>query len=120
VRDSGGAGNTGIATVFLCTNFSGTTENVRLVTRGDSGDLLTNKTSTINHLATFTASTKSPVAYLINVNLATGFVQQGTTAIAATSANVVCTAMTIDAANTTPVGVALHGIRFSPVPGSQE
>jgi hypothetical protein len=50
----------------------------------------------------------------------TGVVQQGTTAIAATSINIICTAMTIDASTDSPVGVALRGIRFSPIPGSQE
>jgi hypothetical protein len=41
-------------------------------------------------------------------------------AIAATSVNVICTAMSIDASTVAPVGVALRGIRFNPVPGSQE
>ena len=44
----------------------------------------------------------------------------GTTAIAATSASIICTAATIDAANAKPDGVTLRGIRFNPVPGSQE
>jgi len=52
--------------------------------------------------------------------LATGAVSQGTAAIAATSINIICTAMTIDASTIAPVGVALRGIRFSPVPESQE
>jgi len=44
----------------------------------------------------------------------------GTTAIAATSINIICTAATVDASAHTPIGVALRGIRFNPVPGSQE
>jgi hypothetical protein len=28
--------------------------------------------------------------------------------------------MTIDASTTAPVGVALRGVRFSPIPGAQE
>jgi 23S rRNA G2445 N2-methylase RlmL len=44
----------------------------------------------------------------------------GTTAIAATSINIICTAETIDASTAVPIGVARRGIRFSPVPGSQE
>jgi len=72
------------------------------------------------HLRTITVVTHGVAAYSVDANLATGAVAQGTTAIAATSINIVCTAMTIDAANPKPDGVALRGIRFSPVPGSQE
>jgi hypothetical protein len=52
--------------------------------------------------------------------LNTGVVAQGTTAIAATSINVICTAVTLDASSPVPNGFALRGIRFNPVPGSQE
>jgi hypothetical protein len=54
-------------------------------------------------------------------SLATGPVTQGTTAIAATTTSIICTAVTIDAANAPPTfTIPLRGIRFSPVPGSQE
>jgi len=120
VRDDGGINNVGVATVFVCTNYSGATENVRWVTRGPNGDLLTNAVTVMNHLTTVTASTHPTLAYFNNLNLNTGQVQQGTTAIAATSANVICTAMALDAANAKPDGVALRGVRFNPAPGSQE
>jgi hypothetical protein len=120
VFDDGGGFQAGTATVFHCTNFSGVTETVRFVTRDDAGILRQNNTIDIPHLETKTAATHSQSTYFISVNLSTGAVAQGTTAIAATSTNIICTAMTIDAANTKPVGVALRGIRFSPVPGSQE
>ena len=119
VRDDGGAIGVGVATVFHCTNFSGVTENIRFVTRGSAGGLLTNHLVAIFHLQTRTLSTHTANPYN-DESMGTGFVGQGTTAIAATSINIICTAMTIDAANTKPVGVALRGIRFSPVPGSQE
>jgi hypothetical protein len=109
-----------VATVFHCTNFSGVNENIRFVTRDASGPLLTNVTTTLGHLQTTTASTHIVNAYLDNVLLTTGFVGQGTTAIAATSINIICTAETIDASAAVPIGVARRGIRFSPVPGSQE
>jgi hypothetical protein len=120
VRDNGGAANTGVATVFHCTNFSGVQENIRFVTRNFSGDLATNLVISINHLTTKTVATHLNLAYVSDLSLATSTIAQGTTAIAATSINVICTAMTIDAADTKPVGIALRGIRFSPVPGSQE
>ena len=61
------------------------------------------------------------MAYADNVTFnISGASHQGTTAIAATSINIICTAMTVDAANPKPTGLALRGIRFAPVPGSQE
>jgi len=120
VRDDAGISNTGVATVFHCTNFSGANETIRFVTRDNSGNLLQNLTVLINHLGTRTAVTHLIGAYASDLNLATGLVQQGTTAIAATSTNIICTAMTINASTAAPVGVALRGVRFNPVPGSQE
>jgi hypothetical protein len=118
VRDDGSADLAGVATVFHCTNFSGVTEGMRFVTRTFDGTLKTNVGLNIDHLATITRSTHHVAAYP-SLTLATG-PTQGTTAIAATSTNIICTAVTIDAANAKPDGVALRGIRFSPVPGSQE
>ena len=119
VVDSGEAANIGVATVFACTNFSGVTENVRFVTRHVDGSLVSNFATTVDHLATLVASTHFVHAMGSN-NLAAGFVFGGTTAIAATSINIICTALIIDAASSLPHGVALRAIRFNPVPGSQE
>jgi len=119
VRDNGGAQNTGVATAFHCTNFSGALEQVRFVTRLTDSTLVSNQTLFVGHLQTPTAMTHLTAAYL-GANLATGPVVQGTTAISATSINIICTAMTIDASTAAPLGVALRGIRFSPIPGSQE
>ena len=121
VFDDGGGSLAGSATSFHCTNFSGATETVRFVTRSSSGTLLTNVAVNVAHLATLSASTHDTAVYSEGPGiLATGPVTQGTTAIAATSINIVCTAMTIDAAAAKVNGVALRGIRFSPAPGSQE
>jgi len=107
------------ATVFGCTNFSGATENIRMVTRSANGALATNQVFSIAHLATISVSTHSPMAYFAQP-MNTGVLSQGTTAIAATSINVICTAVSIDVEAKAPVGVALRGIRFNPAPGSQE
>jgi hypothetical protein len=123
VLDNGGAFNAGVATVFHCTNFSGENEIVRFVVRNFDGQIMANSAVTIGHLRTRTQSTHNTNAYfdeVLNNGLGTGLVNQGTTAIAATSINVICTAMTIDASTVAPVGAALRGIRFAPVPGSQE
>jgi hypothetical protein len=124
VFDDGGADNTGQATSFHCTNFSGANETIRFVTRGGpSGTLLTNVPLNINHLGTLTVSTHLTKVYneTLGTSLATGSVQQGTTAIAATTTSIICSAVAIDAANTPPtVAIPLRGIRFNPAPGSQE
>jgi hypothetical protein len=112
--------NAGVATVFHCTNFSGVPENIRVVVRASDGGLLANVLTTVPHLATNTFSTNTTNLYTDNNNLQTGMVTQGTAAIAATSVSVICTAVTIDAQAIVPNGFALRGIRFSPVPGSQE
>ena len=120
VLDTGTVSFTGVATVFHCTNFSGVSENMRFVTRRKDGLLLSNQPLFINHLETKTVQTHGTFAYTGDLTLTTGLVSQGTMAIAATSTNIICTAMTIDASTVAPVGVALRGIRFNPVPGSQE
>jgi len=120
VRDDTGAVNTGTATVFNCTNFSGVTENIRLVMRDGDGILMANVVVPVAHLSSTTVSTHATNAYLIEVALSTGSISGGTTAIAATSINVICTAMAIDASSLFPHGVALRGVRFNPIPGAQE
>ena len=120
VSDDGGGTFAGEATVFYCTNFSGVTETIRFVTRTRDAALVSNRSVGLAHLGTITAATHFPALNAGTFPLDTGAVAGGTTAIAATSTNVVCSAMAIDAANAKPVGVALRGIRFSPVPGSQE
>jgi hypothetical protein len=121
VLDLGNTPSAGIATSFHCTNFSGVPENIRFVTRLSNGNLLTNVVFPIAHLATLTASTHETNLYAdASTVLNTGLVRQGTTAIAATSINIICTAVAIDAGALVPNGFALRGIRFSPVPGSQE
>jgi hypothetical protein len=120
VRDNGDVPNAGVATVFYCTNFSGGVENIRFVTRAASGALIANVVPSIAHLQTITATTRPTLANVNETPLNTGAVDQGTTAIAATSTNIICTAMTIDASTVAPVGIALRGIRFAPVSGSQE
>src|SRR4051812_48145477 len=119
VADNGGAGGQGLATVFHCTNFSGVQEALRIVVRDADGTIRANFSQAINHLQTVTLSTKGTAIYVETV-FSMGTIQQGTAAIAATTTNLICTAMTVDAASSSPVGIALRGIRFNPAPGSQE
>ena len=120
VQDDGGNPSIGIATVFHCTNFSGETETLRFVVRTVNGTILANLPYTLPHLVTQTLGTHTVAAYPAMAGLGTGPVNSGTVAIAATSTNIVCAAMTIDAGNPKPTGIAMHGIRFNPVTGSQE
>jgi hypothetical protein len=120
VRDNADAAGTGVATSVHCTNFSGATETIRYVVRGFDATIRANVTFNIAHLATNTASTHGTILYSDAVLLNTGSVNQGSVAIAATSLNIICTAVTVDASTVAPVGFALRGIRFNPVPGSQE
>jgi len=119
VRDNGGADNTGVATTFHCTNFSGVPETIRIVVRDFDSTLKANLPFVVIHLATLTMSTHQTTFYS-DGSLSAGVVAQGTAAIAATSTNIICTAVTLDAASASPDGFALRGIRFNPVPGSQE
>jgi hypothetical protein len=110
VFDDGSGDNLGVATVFHCTNFSGVTENLRFVTRDQGGDLLANKVIGIAHLMTLTTATHQTTLYNENsFPLGTSVVAQGTTAIAATSINIICTAVTINAAATVPVASRCAG-----------
>ena len=120
VIDNGGGTFTGVATLFICTNFSGAPETIRFATRGSGGGLITNIPLSIDHLQTRKAATHGPMSYGADILLNTPGVFGGTTAIAATSINIICTGMAINASTEAPVGVALRGIRFNPVPGSQE
>ena len=120
VLDSGGGPVVGVATVFHCTNFSGVTETIRIVVRDFNTTIKANDTQSVAHLSNVTIATHDTGVYAEDKVLLTGGVAQGTAAIAATSVNIICTAMTIDAAGSKPDGVALRGIRFNPVPGSQE
>src|SRR5262249_58972025 len=50
-------GQSSVATVFLCTNFSGVTETIRFATRRADTSLAANLTINIAHLATVTVGT---------------------------------------------------------------
>jgi hypothetical protein len=120
VRDTGGAGLTGTATSFHCTNFSGSTESLRIQIRQFTGVVVKDATYNIGHNVTYTMSTHDTAAFAEDQFLATGLVNQGMARIWATSPMVVCTASSIDAAASVPYGLDLHGIRFNPLPGTEE
>jgi hypothetical protein len=111
--------NNVLATSFHCTNFSGATENIRIVVRDVQTTIKANSAAPVSHLGTIIFSTHDVFIYG-DVNLATGVTGAGTAAIAATSVNVTCTAMQVQTNVTNPVGIALHMTRFNPITGTQE
>src|SRR3954469_25335351 len=82
VLNRGAAANVGVATAFHCTNFSGAAENVRIVLRIKTGELIANQLYPIGHLQTLSASTHS--TNLFNEEFLLGaagaLVEQGTAA----------------------------------------
>src|SRR5262245_19381202 len=89
VFDDGDLDFFGSATLFSCTNFSGVPENIRFVTRKGDGTLVTNVPVTNQpHLKTITLSTHLTASYQGQV-LNTSKIVGGTTAIAATSTNII-------------------------------
>ena len=120
VRNGGDVG-IGLITVFDCTNFSGTGENLRFVTRDGNTVLISNVVQFLFHLETLTVVTHTPTSFFYSLNLNMGLVKHGTTAIAATSTSIICGARLFDATNSNPSGgYPLRAVRFNPVPGSQE
>ena len=120
ILDSGGTSFVGYATAFMCTPFSGVSENIRFVVRGNDGAIKANQAIVVAHLNTVTASTKQVDALTSQINLVTGSVLQGTVAIAATSTSVTCTAMMLSATTTPTIAAMLHMTRFNPLSATEE
>jgi hypothetical protein len=119
VKDNGGGAGVGVATSVHCTNFSGATENLQFVVRDNSATVKADVTVTIGQAQTRTASTHGTSLYAEQL-LQTGSVGQGALGILSTSVNIACTAQILDASTAVPNGISLHGIRFNPIPGTQE
>ena len=108
------------ATSFHCSNVSGVSTDVRFLVLSASGVAEGLATVTIAHGATHTASTRSTAAYVENTDLTTGAIQQGVVNIESRQSGVFCSAMTIDVAATSPLGVTLPLVRVNPHPGTVE
>jgi hypothetical protein len=120
VRDGGGANNTGIATVFHCSNVSGVSATVRFLVLNAGGAFQASVTIVFPHGVTQTVSTNFTSPYIETDELATGVVNQGVVNIESTESGVFCSAETIDAAAATPIGVTRPLVRVNPHPGTVE
>jgi hypothetical protein len=113
--------NTGFATIFWCTNFSGVPETLRVVVRGPTGTLVANSAVTVNHVSTAALATRDVNLFTGETIMNTGVIDPGgTAAIAATSTSISCTAAQIQHFTTGPISLPLHMTRFNPLSGSQE
>jgi hypothetical protein len=121
IRDSGAIAATGAATIILCTNWTGASQQIRFVLRDYQGNIRANVTSPMNALYTFTAGTHNTNAFVEDQVLAPGTpINPGSLRIFATTPQVSCTAMVIDAAPAVPDGIDLHVVRHNVWPNTQE
>ena len=121
VFDNGGAFNAGVATSIHCTNTSTTSENIQIVVRTFDGTIVGNTTFAVASASTTTSSTHQTALFAEDVTLSPGTtINQGQAFIFTTSQFVFCSAMIVDAAASIPNGIALHMVRFGPLPGTQE
>jgi hypothetical protein len=119
-RIAGVTDKAGVATSFHCSSLSSVTETVSIVIRNFNGTVRANTSFSVATLQTKTASTRATNLFAEDVNLNTGAVGQGLALIRATSSDVFCSAMVVDAAAAVPQGIALHMVRSSAKTGTQE
>ena len=119
MRDDGGIGNDGVSTVFLCSNVSGQTADVRILILGNTGALVDQATFSPAHGATVTVSTHVTSSFANELSIDSGVVAQGVVNIEATQSAIFCTAMIVDAADEGEMA-PLHLVRVNPHPGTVE
>lgn len=111
----------GAATSFMCYSNSAANEKVRIRILNWNGQLEGDIYYVIQSKRTLTFSTQLTALLAEDAVVAGGkVINQGTAAIIATSKEVYCSAMVVDAAATVPNGIALHMVRFNPAPGTVE
>jgi len=118
VRDNDGTDT--IATVFMCSNVSGVTADLRFLVLTGSGTVAGQQTITMPHGLTVTAATNAPVAtFGVQVNLSTGAISQGAINIESTQSAVFCNALVMDRVDEAD-GVPLRLVRINGHPGAEE
>jgi hypothetical protein len=120
IVDSGGTLATGKASVFHCANVSGFTATVRVLVLNENGSPRGNFTTNVPHAGAITVATHPTNAYIAHHNINTGSLAPGAVNIESTQSGVFCTAETINAADTVPVGVTRNLVRVNPHPGTVE
>ena len=122
VRDDGGNGDKGTATIIPCSNVTGSPQAIRVRVWQWNGAALGTVNLNVDPATTWTFSTHATLAfnddYLINPPNTPVF--QGLAAVYATDRNIFCSAMVVDASSAVPAGIALHMVRKNPSAVSQE
>ena len=121
VRDNGAGNEAGIATSFHCTSASTVDESVRIIVRHFDGTLAGSRTFTLAPRRTVTISTHFTRLFFEDAVLSRGIViNSGSAEILATSVEIFCSGMIVNAATALPDGITLHVVRFNAATGSQE
>lgn len=121
VRDNGGGNESGVATTFHCSSASTVNESLRIVVRHFDGDVAGSRTFTLQPNRTATISTHFTRLFFEDAVTSRGVViNSGSADILATSVNIYCSAMILNAGSLSPDGIGLHMVRFNAIPGSQE
>jgi hypothetical protein len=121
VTDDGGADNTGVATALHCTNSSGVQQSVNVSFKFATGAPVNGFGAALKAGETRTWATHPSVLFEETGGFGGGVaIHQGSAAISASSDRIHCSAMVIDAGASVPHGFALHMVRYSPVPNTQE
>lgn len=72
-------------------------------------------------LNSYIAATPAPAGYAPFRILSAGVnINGGYLTISATTSNLICTAMVVDAASIPPQGISLHLVRYNPATGTEE
>ncbi len=121
VSDNGGGAERGRATSFHCTSISTVNETLRIRVRDFNGAIVGERTVTIAPNRTRTMSTHLTRMFVEDAVLSPGEpINQGSAEIFATSNEVFCSVMIVDAEVIFPEGIELHLVRFNAIAGTQE
>jgi len=121
VRDSGNGAEVGQATSFHCSSVSTVNETLVIRVRDFNGAIVGARSITIGPNRTRTLSTHFTRMFFEDATVSPGeVINQGSAEILATSIQVFCSAMIVDAEVNLPEGIALHLVRFNAISGSQE
>jgi hypothetical protein len=119
-RIAGVTDKAGVATSFHCSSLSSVTETVSIVVRNFNGTVRANTSFSVAPSQTKTATTRATNLYVEDVILNTISVTQGLALIRATSRDVICSAIVVNATAAVPQGIALHMVRSNAQAGTQE
>ena len=119
-QDSGGAGDTGMATTIICTNTSDLSVNVTVTFFGSGGTVVGTPTTMAlgPGRSTYSVSSKFTLGFG-EASASTGSFQ-GSAEVSTTESGVFCRGLVHDASSSPPQGTSLHMVRFRMHTGTQE